>query len=58
MGLSWQQGPLGRDTIDGQKLEPVPGQTVVAHGADRNLSVNEVGGIRLTENESPARLQR
>jgi uncharacterized protein (DUF427 family) len=32
--------------IDGQKLEPVPGQTVLAHGPDRNLSVDEVGGIR------------
>jgi uncharacterized protein (DUF427 family) len=41
-------------TIDGQKLEPVPGQTVVAHGPDRNLSVDEVGGIRLMESESPA----
>jgi len=41
-------------TIDGLMLEPVPGQTVVAHGPDRNLSVDEVGGIRLTESESPA----
>jgi hypothetical protein len=41
-------------TIDGQKLEPVPGQTVIAHGPDRNLSVDDVGGIRLSENESPA----
>lgn len=41
-------------TIDGQKLEPVPGQTVLAHGPDRNLSVDEVGGIQLVENESPA----
>ena len=44
-------------TIDGQTLEPVPGQTVIAHGPDRNLSVDEVGGIRLIENESPARVQ-
>ena len=44
-------------TIDGQKLEPVPGQTVVAHGPDRNLSVDEVGGIRLMETESPARVR-
>jgi hypothetical protein len=44
-------------TIDGQKLEPVPGQTVIAHGPDRNLSVDEVGGIRLPENESPARVR-
>jgi uncharacterized protein (DUF427 family) len=42
-------------TIDGQKLEPVPGQTVLAHGPDRNLSVDEVGGIRLRGRDSPAR---
>jgi len=41
-------------TIDGQKLEPVPGQEVIAHGPDRNLSVDEVGGIQLMENESPS----
>ena len=34
-------------TIDGEKLEPVPGQTVVPHGPDRNLSVDEIGGIQL-----------
>jgi uncharacterized protein (DUF427 family) len=45
-------------TIDGQKLEPVPGQTVVEHGPDRNLSVDELGGIRLLENESPAGVRR
>jgi hypothetical protein len=44
-------------TIDGRKLEPVPGQTVVEHGPDRNLSVDEIGGIRLTENESPTRVR-
>jgi uncharacterized protein (DUF427 family) len=44
-------------TIDGQKLEPVPGQTVIAHGPDRNLSVDEVGGIQLMEHESPARVR-
>ena len=38
-------------TIDGRKLEPVPGQTVVEHGPDRNLSVDEVGRIRLGEQE-------
>jgi uncharacterized protein (DUF427 family) len=36
-------------TIDGEKLEPVPGQNVIAHGADRNLSVDEIGGIQLAE---------
>jgi uncharacterized protein (DUF427 family) len=36
-------------TIDGHTLEPEPGQTVIAHGPDRNLSVDEVGGIQLPE---------
>jgi uncharacterized protein (DUF427 family) len=36
-------------TIDGEKLEPVPGQAVIAHGPDRNLSVDEIGGIQLIE---------
>jgi PAS domain S-box-containing protein len=36
-------------TIDGEKLEPVSGQNVVPHGPDRNLSVDEVGGIQLVE---------
>jgi hypothetical protein len=40
-------------TLDGRKLEPVPGQTVIAPGPDRNLSVDEVGGIRLPE-DAPA----
>jgi uncharacterized protein (DUF427 family) len=34
-------------TIDDETLEPVPGQTVLPHGPDRNLSVDEVGGIQL-----------
>jgi uncharacterized protein (DUF427 family) len=36
-------------TIDGDKLERVPGQTVLPHGPDRNLSVDEIGGIELVE---------
>lgn len=36
-------------TINGEKLEPVPGQTVFAHGPARNLSVDEVGGVQLVE---------
>ena len=36
-------------TLDGEKLEPAPGQTVIPHGPDRNLSVDEVGGIQLAE---------
>ncbi len=30
-------------TIDGQRLEPEPGQHVAAHGPDRNLTTDEVG---------------
>jgi uncharacterized protein (DUF427 family) len=41
-------------TIDGEKLEPVPGQTVLPHGPDRNLSVDEIGGLQLGEDASPA----
>jgi uncharacterized protein (DUF427 family) len=41
-------------TIDGERLEPVPGQTVISHGPDRNLSVDEIGGIQLVEEESTA----
>ena len=41
--------------IDGEKLEPVPGQTVIAHGPDRNLSVDEIGGIQLIEDPAPVR---
>jgi uncharacterized protein (DUF427 family) len=36
-------------TIDGTKLEPAPGQTVLPHGPDRNLSVDEIGAIQLAE---------
>jgi uncharacterized protein (DUF427 family) len=42
-------------TIDGEKLEPVPGQDVVAHGPDRNLSVDEIGGIELVEHATSGR---
>jgi uncharacterized protein (DUF427 family) len=28
-------------TLDGERLEPVPGQTVVPHGPDRNLDLDE-----------------
>jgi uncharacterized protein (DUF427 family) len=34
-------------TIDGEKLESAPGQNVIPHGPDRNLSVDEIGGIQL-----------
>jgi uncharacterized protein (DUF427 family) len=36
-------------TIDGETLEEAPGQNVISHGPDRNLSVDEVGGIQLDE---------
>jgi hypothetical protein len=36
------------------KLEPIPGQDVVAHGPDRNLSVDEIGGIELVEHTASA----
>ena len=36
-------------TIDGEQLEAAPGQNVVPHGPDRNLSVDEIGGIQLDE---------
>lgn len=42
-------------TIDGRKLEPLPGQAVIAHGPDRNLSVDEVGAVRLLP---PQRVER
>jgi hypothetical protein len=41
-------------TIDWEKLEPAPGQNVISHGADRNLSVDEIGGIQLEEDTAAA----
>jgi len=41
-------------TIDGEKLEEPPGQNVIPHGADRNLSVDEVGGIQLADDVAVA----
>ena len=35
--------------IDGEKLEEAPGQNVIAHCPDRNLSVDEIGGIQLAD---------
>jgi hypothetical protein len=32
-----------------EKLEPAPGQNVISHGPDRNLSVDEIGGIQPVE---------
>jgi uncharacterized protein (DUF427 family) len=36
-------------TIDGEELEAASGQNVLPHGPDRNLTVDEVGGIQLAE---------
>jgi uncharacterized protein (DUF427 family) len=36
-------------TLDGEKLEPASGQNVLPHGPDRNLTVDEIGGIQLPE---------
>jgi uncharacterized protein (DUF427 family) len=41
-------------TIDGEKLEEAPEQNVIAHGPDRNLSVDEIGGIQLEEGVAAA----
>jgi uncharacterized protein (DUF427 family) len=41
-------------TIDGRGLEPASGQNVLPHGPDRNLSVNEIGGIQLVEDVAGA----
>jgi uncharacterized protein (DUF427 family) len=41
-------------TLDGDKLDEAPGQNVVAHGPDRNLSVDEVGGIELVTDTAAA----
>jgi hypothetical protein len=32
-------------TLDSERLVLEPGQTVVAHGVDRNLSADEAGGL-------------
>jgi hypothetical protein len=40
-------------TIDGERLEPVPGQGVIAHGHHRNLSVHLIGGTQLVEEAVP-----
>ncbi len=40
-------------TIDGQRLEPEPGQHVVPHGPERNLTTDEAGAGALTESLRP-----
>ena len=44
-------------TIDGETLETAPGPTVVAHGADRNLGVDEIGAVRLLPHAAAAEAQ-
>jgi hypothetical protein len=41
-------------TIDAEKLEAATGQTVLPHGPDRNLGVDEIGGIQLVESAAAA----
>ena len=41
-------------TIAGEKLEPAPGQSVISHGPERNLSVDEIAGIQLVEDAAGA----
>jgi uncharacterized protein (DUF427 family) len=33
-------------TLDGERLEPEPGQNVVSHGIDRDLTIGEAGALR------------
>jgi uncharacterized protein (DUF427 family) len=37
-------------TLDGERLEPEPGQTVVSHGIDRDLSIGEAGALTTAQN--------
>ena len=32
-------------TLDGERLEPEPGQNVTAHGIDRDLTIGEAGAL-------------
>ena len=41
-------------TVDGETLEPAPGQNVISHGPDRNLGADEIGGIALGEGAAAA----
>jgi uncharacterized protein (DUF427 family) len=34
-------------TLDGERLEAEPGQTVVSHGVDRDLGIGEAGALRV-----------
>jgi uncharacterized protein (DUF427 family) len=41
-------------TIDGETVEEPPGQNVLPHGPDRNLTADEIGGVQLVEEAAPA----
>lgn len=43
-------------TLDGETLVEAPGQNVISHGPDRNLSVDEIGGIQLVEDTAAAQV--
>ena len=51
-------GPFAVDGLIGKLTRRANGQKAIAHGPDRNLGVDEVGGIRLAGNESPTRVRR
>jgi hypothetical protein len=45
MGLPWQHTGLpGHAVIDGTRLRLEPGQAVVPHGIDRDLTLDEAAG--------------
>ena len=50
-----------RRVVDGSSpqraLQVAPGQTVIAHSPDRNLSVDEIGGIQLVEDAAVTEAQ-
>jgi hypothetical protein len=52
VSLEWDR--YTGSTQIGVLLEPVSGQTVVAHGPERNLSVDEIGGIDLVDDAAVA----
>ena len=41
-------------TLDGERLEPQSGQTVVSHGVDRNLSIGEAGALQAAPSHAGA----
>ena len=45
-------------TLDGKRLALEPGQTVIPHGPDRNLTVGEAGAVRHGTSRFPDAVQR